>query len=95
MAKLKSRRGCFWWDACCGHCHVCQQINATLLLSLERLTLALLFRKIEGEICKGVVPSRVPDEKGPESGSSLNGQVSRFPVGLDSESGKHRGIRTD
>lgn len=95
MAKLKSRRGCFWRDVCCGHCRVCQQINATLLLSLERLTLALLFRKTEVEISKGVALSRVPDEKGPESGSSLNGQASRFPVGLDSESGKHRGIRTD
>lgn len=82
MAKLKSGRGCFRWDVCCGHCRVCQQINDILLLCLKRLTLVLPFSKREVEICKGVALSRVRGEKGPESGSSLNGEASRFPVGF-------------
>lgn len=95
MTKLKSERGCFRYDVCCGHCHVCQQIKDTLLLCLERLMLAPLFRKIEVKICKGVALSRVRGEKGPEFESSLNGEACSFHVGLDSESGKHRDIRTD
>lgn len=40
--------------------------------------LALLFRKIEVKICKGVALSRVRGEKGPEFGSSFNGGPADF-----------------